>query len=78
LLRSIGVYGWPKSVHHVVSGCHRASSQIEADAAPGVVDDLVRAGQHARAEVFGDAAHRVQRQHALRASCCSAARLARY
>ncbi|KAG1257590.1 hypothetical protein G6F66_014678 [Rhizopus arrhizus] len=38
-----------------------------ADAAPGVVNDLVRAGQHARTKVFGDATNRVQCQHPLRA-----------
>jgi len=35
-------------------------------AAPGVVDQLVRAGQHARAVGRGDAAHGVQCQHPAR------------
>ncbi len=35
-----------------------------ADSAPGVVDQLVRAGQHAWTEALADAAHRVERQYA--------------
>ena len=34
------------------------------NATPGVIDQLVRAGQHARTECIANAAHRIQRQYA--------------